>query len=111
MAYKDMTQVDTDQLNANAGAVYYEKVELSSGSESDEYILPPTEVYAIACYIDGDGELQFTQDPRSVIEAGSADYEAWDGASLINNSVTGFKVTRNSGTVTTKVTVRTSEAS
>jgi len=110
MSIQDMERVAFDQVNPNSGAVYHNKVAIDSGSESDPYMLPDLEVYAIAVWIDGDGALEFTNDPRSVVEADTADWEEWNGTDAINSAVTAFRVTRNSGTVTGKVTVRTAEA-
>jgi hypothetical protein len=106
MAYKNMTRTDFN----SGGGIYHESISISAGTYSTEVILPVFEMYAIAATITGDGDLEFTNDPPSVIEAATADWVAWDGSSLINLGMTGFRVKRNAGTVSAKVTAKTTKA-
>jgi hypothetical protein len=108
MAYNNMTRVEYDVTSE--AAIYYNSVSISSGTYSDVYILPYSEITGIVSGIDGDGALEFTADPPDVIRAGNAEFSAWDGSSQINLGVTGYRVQRNSGTVVGKVTVRTAGA-
>ncbi len=90
------------------GSIYHEKTILTFGSKI--YKLPPQEIYSIAVNFDGDGTIEFTNDSYDEIDNGTPDWVEWDGAPEINNAVTGYKVTWNSGTVTAGITVKTTRS-
>jgi hypothetical protein len=106
MAFKYLKKTNFDQKNPNSGSIYYEAIEVLDTETSDEYILPISQIYAIAAKFTGTGTVYFTNDSPEVIEAGNAEYEAWDTVSAINLGITGFKVESTSGTVTLKITVK-----
>lgn len=101
---KLMTEIKTESRDGY-GSLWYEAI--SVDASTDPYILPGRAISSIAADQSGDGGLYFTNDPEAVIKAGDADWEAWDGSSLINTGVTGFYVGVTSGTVAAKITVRT----
>jgi hypothetical protein len=107
-----MTKVKQPSTNINSGAIFFDKEEKSSGTYSDVYLFPALELYAIAASIgvSDDGDLEVTADPDEEIEADTALFVAWNGSAPFNLGLTGWRVKRNSGTVTVKVTVKTAEA-
>ena len=109
MAVVDM-RVTGQRQDISSGKVWHETVILESpATESDIYLLPVQEIYAVDCIIDGTGTIQFTIDSDDTIREnpGSITWETWDGLSQVNFGVVAFQVTRSSGTVTAKITVRT----
>jgi hypothetical protein len=56
--------------------------------------------------VDGSGVVKFTYDTPAVIVAGTASWISASDGATINRAVTGWKVTRTSGTVIGTVTVR-----
>ena len=108
MAHLQMAAAGRDQLHPGSGAVYHQNLTLTDGEFSDTITLPPQNVTSLAAYQDGDGNLQFTIDSCSSIEAETAVWYDWDGIANINLAVTGFRLKRTSGTVTAHRTVRTS---
>lgn len=109
MAIKEIPNVDRNNINANTGAVYHKKISIDSGTYSDIYILPPQEIYAISALVDGDGTVEFSNDPESELDGGSPDWVEWDGSSYINPGITAFRVKRTSGTVVVKITLKTAD--
>ena len=108
MAIVNMNRVDYD----DDAKVYHETVTLiDPQTESNYFLIPGGTVYSIGCYIDGGGAgtLDFTIDSKQTINdtPGSIIWESWDELSQVNKSVTAFRVTRSSGTVIAKVTVKT----
>lgn len=105
MAVYEMIRAGFDKIGK--GGIFHTKIEISADTYSDIYIMPYFAFSAIAAKITGDGVLQFTNDPESVITADTAEFEDWDGVSIINPGLVAFRVKRNSGTVVAKVTLRT----
>lgn len=107
MAIILMEVVERDGVQPNSGALYYTGLSLSAGTYSDTYRIPLKDIYAIAAEISGDGVLQFTNAPLSVLDGGSPVWGDWDGSALINLGLTAFRLKRNSGVVAASVTVKT----
>ena len=105
MAIKHMKKTSSSFRTAS-GALYTEKITLTVG-ESDVLILPLTRIYAIAILIDGTGTIEFSNDSMADLEAATAEFVEWDGVSEINLGVTALKVVWGSGTVTTRIVVKT----
>ena len=90
----------------SSGALYTEKIILEAG-ESDVFILPLTQIYAMTFLIEGTGTVHFSNDSIADLVADNADFVEWDGVSEINPGITAFKVVWGSGTVTVKAAVKT----
>lgn len=91
----------------DSGSTYCETFVITSG-ETDVFIMPHSNVYAIAVR-QTDGVFYFTIDcydkiidtPQEVI------WFAWDGVSKINNAVTAFKFVWTRNTAKGAITVKT----
>lgn len=105
MAVNEMTRTSFDKVGK--GGIFHETITMAADTYSDSFIMPFFDIASIAAKITGDGAIQFTNDPVSVIEAGTEEWEDWDGFSLINPGLVAFRLKRNSGTVVGKVTLRT----
>lgn len=105
MAVYNMTRVAFDKNGK--GGVFHQTITTTGVVVSDIFIMPYFAFSAIAAKIIGDGVLQFTNDPPFVIENDTAEWEDWDGISIINPGLVAFRVNGISGTVTAKITLRT----
>ena len=103
-----MSDLPSNTQGSNGGRSFYQKVTLSSGTESDAYVLPMG-ISSLGCTLSGDGAIEFTISPISEISDDTAVWEEWDGLSQVNNSVTAFRVTRSTGTVVAQVKAKTWE--
>lgn len=109
MATLTIPRVDKNSINANTGAIYHITVPIDAGTYSDVYLFPVQEMYAISALINGDGTIEFTNDTENEIDTGTPDWVEWDGSSFINPGVTAFRLKRTSGTVYTKMTIKTAD--
>ena len=108
MAVINMTRVAFTE--GGSSGLFHNTVVISAGAVSDIYQFPFHLISEISANIDGDGAIEFTNDPPVVLESGSPTWVEWDGFSRINTALTAFRVTRATGTVTAKVTIRTQGA-
>lgn len=106
MAVKQMRRSELSSPTQIGGSLYHEEIILSEGTESDIYTIPISHILSITVNIDN-GIIAFSNDSFEKLEAGTADFEDWNGLDIINIGVVAFKVKRTTGTVTAKIAVKT----
>ena len=109
MAIKSFTL--TEVASPNNGAIFFERIIVQPGTESDIYLLPIQEIYSIAVNFESGLEIYFTNAKAEFIEDDSADWELWDGISEINRAVTAL-YTNNPEVAVLKadISIKTSKA-
>lgn len=105
MAYDYMLRINPNGENKEGW--YHTINTMTSGTYGTTYVIPDKGAYAIGIQITGSGSWMFSLSSTDALKDDSAIFARWDGESGINLAVTGFKMIRDSGTVTGTVTVKT----
>lgn len=92
--------------SALKGALYYTKKIFTTAYNSNAFLLPIAQIYAIAVKTTGAPQIFATIDTISMIEADTADWELWDGTSLFNLGITSLKIVNASATGTVAISVK-----
>ena len=100
----------TETADAQGGAWYQEKIELSGTDDSDAFLLPFFEVYSIAVQSTGDVKIFATSYTKEDIENDTPNiWEEWNGTSGFSLSTTAIKLENQSGSSQTIITVKVTE--
>ena len=105
MAYYNMQL--TRKGDTDDGGWYHTTDTLTSGTYGNVYIFPNTPLVSVGATVTGSGSWEFSIDNPTKLGDGSASFSRWDGLSQMNLAVTGFRLVRDSGTVTGTIVAKT----
>jgi len=100
-----MTRISKGDYDSEG--LYHNEVVMTSGTYGSVYTLPTKPILSIGLYVTGSGSWEFSIDSLDTLDAGSGVFVRWDGVATVNKAVTGFRMVRDSGTVSGMVTVKT----